>query len=204
MPLPRDVSGQAATLGLATTGLFQTGDYVVPEFSDTGHKTKNGSVVGDAEVATAMSKKMLEHALMEGATLLPDILTKKAKKGAKAKAGPPLPPTGTPMLRVDSFEPKASANAQVISALPLPHIEVVFLTQLGRIKVEVLAVLEAPTCLALVFASERDILYEPEPGTNLQLVIKAKAQAVMYPGFRLTWLDNTTQLMVFIKLDTKL
>lgn len=230
MPLPRDTAGKTTrTAGLDQTGFYASGDYVVPEFNESGQKTVPGQVVGDAGNVIALAQKMAAHAEMGGAVLLPSLaatITGK-KKGVrsspsrKAPAAPVVIQTqAMPILRTDGLDPNVvrggttaplpqsntilqpspspSLRAQI--NVPTSSIEVVFSTQLGRIKLNASAVLDAQSALVLVFANEGEIRYEPAPGANVQLIIDGRSVNTMYPGFKFPWVDDVMQLMVFVKL----
>lgn len=221
MPLPREVAGKATkTATLDQTGYYAAGDYVVAEFSENGSKTAPGQVVGEPSNVISMSKKMAEHALMGGAEPLPilaPVPTKAAKRPGRPskaqKAGEALQEKVDklqPLIRADGLAsadllPKPPlANDILPPPSPTPSlrsIEVVFSTQLGRIKVNTLAVLEDQNALILVFKDESEIRYEPAPGTNVQLIVESKLTNTMYPGFKLTWMDGKMILMVFVKVE---
>ena len=127
----------------------------------------------------------------------------------------------TPVLRVDGLAEDLSKAAgegtppvvntilQPYPPTPLraqedvlpPPIEVVFSTQLGKIRLNAVAVLDSNSALALVFANEGEVRYEPAPGTNVQLIINGKEEHTMYPGFKFTWVDQKKVIMVFVKLE---
>ena len=236
MPLPRDVAGRATrAAGLDETGYFETADYIVPEFSESGAKITPGQVIGSSSDVVGLAQRMAAHAEMGGATLLftPAAPTAPKKKGSRsspsrkasdAPAG--LQASATPVLRTDGLDPnvvpvgttvplpqsntilqpssspplRAQIEIPVPPVPPTPPIEVVFSTQLGRIKLNALAVLDSQTALVLVFANEGEIRYEPAPGTTVQLIINGRLENTMYPGFKFPWIDNKMQLMVFVKL----
>lgn len=230
MPLPRNISGEATrTAGLDQTGFYSAGDYVVPEFTESGKKTTPGQVVGNAPSIVELAQRMAAHAEMGGATLLPvppaaEALKKKATRSSPSRKAPSAPvanqATKTPILRADGLDPNVvtgdltvplpvvntilqpspSPSLRVQTNVPSSSIEVVFSTQLGRIKVNASAVLDSQNALVLVFAHEGEIRYEPVPGTNVQLIIDGKLVNTMYPGFKFPWMDETMQLMVFVKL----
>lgn len=233
MPLPRDAAGRATrTAGLDQTGYFETGDYVVPEYNDTGSKTAPGQAVGDAANIIGMAQRMAAHAELGGAIPLfistTAVPTKKkgsrsspSRKAAEAPMVSQTPPM--PILRTDGLDPNvvlggttaplpqsntilqpsSSPSLRVQIDLPVPPIEVVFSTQLGRIKLNASAVLDSENALMLVFADEGEIRYEPAPGTNVQLIIDGKLEDTMYPGFKFPWIDNKMRLMVFVKLPAE-
>lgn len=230
MPLPRDIAGRATkTPVLNETGLYSPGDYVVPEYAPTGRKEAPGQVVGGSDDVIRMSQRMAEHALMGGAELLPELNASVAakKKGARttprrqSKAPVVVNEAVVPILRTDGIDPNvvkiggtasepvvntilqpsSSPSLRAQTLIPDSSIEVVFSTQLGRIRLNAVAVLDSLNALTLVFANEGEIRYEPAPGTNVQLIVNGKAENTMYPGFKFTWVDNKMVLMVFVKLS---
>ena len=221
MPLPRDIAGKAQKRQLEHTAFYSKGDYVVPEYSESGAKTAQGQVVGDPSEVMEMSKMIASHALMEGGEMLPDVLPptltvlpkpEKRKPGPKPKAVKHATAEAVnavvPQMKADGFNGNTVEVGQTTPAIPLApsgqpstFIEVVFSTQLGRIKVNALAVLNTDNALALVFANDAAISFEPATGSNVQLVINGQVYNTMYPGFRFTWMDNKIQLMVFVKLS---
>ncbi len=82
-----------------------------------------------------------------------------------------------------------------------PSIEVVFSTPLGKIRLNALAVLDSTNALALVFANEGEIRYEPAPGTDVQLIINKQTINTMYPGFKFNWMTPPLVIMVFVKTE---
>lgn len=207
MPLPRDISGSAQRSLLDGTGFYQPGDYVVPEYSEGGTKTKNGQVV-DETGAMDLAKKMASYAVMEGAEPLPQpdsaivVVGEKSKprKGKRKEVNPTALDIIIPQIQADGFK-GVPQQPGVIPPIIRAPIEVVFSTQLGRIKVNVYDVLDSLSALVLVFKDESEIRYEPAPGANVQLVINGKLENTMYPGFKLPWIDNKMQLMIFVKLS---
>ena len=213
MPLPRDISGKATrSPGLINTGFYESGDYVVPEFTEGGTKSAPGQVLGDAADVMGLAKKMAVHAEMGGATPLPPTKPGKTSKPAKVKKALPRPRAPQlerdPVLKVDGLVMQPPVEAQdtnpILSRSPSIQtsspIEVVFSTQLGRIKLNAAAVLDSTNALVVVFANEGEIRYEPAPGAEVQLIIDGKLEKTMYPGFKFEWTDNRTVLMVFVKL----
>ena len=201
------------------SGFYQAGDYVVPEYGEQGNKTAPGQVIGSASEVMDMSKRMAQHALMQGASPLPIAIQDMppARKGPKAKAAKPEKvkksqtaqerlDTVVPLLRVDGLsmaEPKPQVNLLLSSSPQAPAsspIEVVFSTQLGRIKVNASAVLDSNNALVIVFSDEGEIRYEPAPGSEVQLLIGGRVENTMYPGFKFSWVDDKRKLMVFVKL----
>lgn len=213
MPLPRDTSGKATrSAALSSTGYYGAGDYVVPEFTESGSKVVNGQIVGDGSSVSAMAQRMSEHALMGGA--LPLVIThaidKAAKRTKAAKKVKPLPAqkeqkANSPIVRADGYSEVVQPVTMPtpidvpVSAVASPSIDVVFSTPLGKIKVVVTAVLDSVNSLILVFANEGEIRYEPAPGANVELIINGRAIETMYPGFKFPWIDDRMALMVFVK-----
>lgn len=231
MPLPRDTAGrETRNPELLNTGLYSAGDYVVPRYGDGGRKEVPGQVLGDTQDIMGLAQKMITHAMMGGAELLPT--NPSASVAVKKKGRKPTNSAVTyepvvaneavvPILRTDGFDPNvvkmgSTAPAPVDNTilqpclpptlraqdpLPDPSIEVVFSTQLGKIRLNAVAVLDSTSALTLVFANESEIRYEPAPGTNVQLIVSGKVEDTMYPGFKFTWVDDKKVLMVFVKLS---
>ena len=212
MALPRDISGRNIRgNNLLDTGIFTQGDYVVPEFSENGTKITKGQVLGDLQEVSSLAAKMNAHAIMGGAEPLPaPPVTKQAKtaKTAVSKKAAPVPLTTLGALKIlaDGMDNETTSTMLKTerpvekAAIGSPSIEVVFSTQLGRIKVNVSAVLDSLNALVLVFANESEIRYEPTAGTNVQLIINGRVENTMYPGFKFPWVDKEKTLMVFVKL----
>ena len=230
MPLPRDTAGrETRNAELVNTGLYSTGDYVVPRYGETGRKEVAGQMLGNADEIMDIAKRMAAHAEMGGAEPLPvlsaSIAAKKKSKRTTTQQ-PSSPPVVvneevTPILRADGIEPRLAKSGSVkpepvvntiLQPYPSPTlrapeevskppIEVVFSTPLGKIRLNAVAVLDSDSALTLVFANEGEIRYEPAPGTNVQLILQGKVENTMYPGFKFTWVDDKKVLMVFVKLS---
>lgn len=230
MPLPRDTAGgETRSPELVNTGLYSTGDYVVPRYGETGRKEAAGQVLGDSRDVVSLAQKMAAHAVMGGAEMLPAL---SASVAAKKKSKKPttqrvsnapvvVNEAVVPILRTDGLDPNvvkigSTVPDPVVNTIlqpcspptlraqddvPTSSIEVVFSTQLGRIRLNAVAVLDSTSALTLVFANEGEIRYEPAPGTNVQLIVNGKVENTMYPGFKFTWVDDKKILMVFVKLS---
>ena len=227
MPLPRDIAGKALpTASLLNTGFFQPGDYVVPQYNESGAKTVKGQVLGDNTEIMNMAAIIAEHANMEGGT--PLMLPAKAleaprseskavakPKEVKAKKNAPraIQEAAKPQpfkLKVDgmpaALEPQPvvdlllSSSSLKPTAPSTPPIEVVFSVPAGRIKVNASAILDSNNALILVFKDEGEIRYEPAPGSEVELIIGNRVERTMYPGFKFSWVDGVKSLMVFVKL----
>lgn len=206
--------------GLDTSGFYQPGDYVVPDYNENGGKLVAGQVVGDKSQIVGISKMMAAHALMEGAELLLDDSLDPAKdptpgKKKKAKKVAELKNKRTtqadvdnvvPQLRVDGLDNREAPQVKASQPKEEPKvnpIEIVFSTGLGRIKLNAISVLDSDNALAIVLADEGEVRYEPAPGSTVQLAIRGKIENTMYPGFKFTWLDNKKQIMVFVKIPSE-
>ena len=131
MPLPRDTAGrETRDPALVNTGLYSTGDYVVPRYSETGRKEVAGQVLGDSRDIVGLAQKMAAHAVMGGAEMLPVV---NASIATKKKSRKPTPQRASnvpvvvneavvPILRTDGLDPNV---VKVGSTVPDPVVNTI-------------------------------------------------------------------------------
>jgi len=193
--------------------VYMTGDYVVGSFTENGTKVRKGRATGAREEVMSLAQKIAQHALGAGEGQLAKVREpdspKKDKKGKKPIKGERVK---QPTLKVDSFDDdeQTSVNEAMAATMATPKriekdyktLSVVFSNKLGKIKVKVIDIFEEETSICLVFESEDDVVFEPQQGEVLEIVLYGnRKQNVMYPGFLYTWMDKTKKLMVLVKTD---
>ena len=94
---------------------------------------------------------------------------------------------------------KKTITAEPIEQQPTRELEVVFLTQLGRIKAKILGYMEEENAVWLVFKDVSSIVYDPEVSANVKFSIDGDVFDTIYYGLKTKWFSNNNIIMVFLK-----
>lgn len=183
------MTATAETLATGLSAHLQAGDFIVGTFGKEGRRLSRGNSLGSAQQVAEVMGRIQEHALRRG-SLLPgtDVKAKKMRKGRN-------PPAGT----IPHIQEETPTSSFLTSIIPQNRFVIVFVSALGRIKVKVLAILDEPGSIILVFKDEDEVIFEPKVGEELKLEFSGKLESVMYPGYLHTWTDGVTKLMVLAK-----
>lgn len=193
--------------------MHQPGDYVVgaadhtkAAYTESGAKTTNAinGIVGSADMTEKIKRSMLNS----GAELLPTVNTPAApevkKRGRKKmSATAPAPALAQTITIPDMSVIKPLPEPVTQNIIPAPAIDVVFKNNFGKIMVSVEQVLEEELALGLVFSSEREIRFIPNPVEEVEISVAGQPFIkVTFSGIIFTWLDHTKKIMVLIRTQT--
>jgi hypothetical protein len=186
------------------------GDVIPGEYSAEGKLLKPGKAL-HPENQKKIEAMYAMSAMMAGGVLLPDA-QKKANKATKPKKAPkrnviardddpgPLNPTITQaeLDREQDFIPAESVKANI----PVQKHAVYLHNALGKIKMQVEAVLDSEMAYCLVFSSEDDVIFIPNPGETLKFVDqRGDTNPVYYANTLFNWTDGYKKLMILFKQD---
>ncbi|WP_394998652.1 hypothetical protein [Acinetobacter sp.] len=186
------------------------GDVIPGEYSTEGKLLKAGKAL-HPENQKKIEAMYAMSAAMGGGILLPDA-QKKANKATKPKKVPkrnvierdddpgPLNPaiTQAELDREQAFGVIEATKASVPTAKHAVYLH----NALGKIKMQVEAVLDSEMAYCLIFSSEDDVIFTPNPGETLKFVDqRGDTSAVYYANTLFNWTDGSKKLMILFKQD---
>ena len=187
---------------------FKPGDYIVGKYNDMGNQIKAGKVydAGDDEEAYKIKEMFANHGRSAGGTLLPTAKTsvtqkKKVKKPKLTEKEEPVAPLWESLSKI---EPESLDPTPKIEKINKPQQKkyIYLYNKLGKIRLTVESVLECEQAYCLVFYSVDDLIFTPNPGETLTLIIDTNTEVpVYYPNSSFTWIDGEKQLMILFKVD---
>lgn len=181
---------------MITHSEFRPGDYVVGSYTESGTPIKKGKVVGDEDDVNSLQRMIEQHASRTGSKLPNATPTKKAKITKSKKI---IEPQEEYQPRLQEVEEK---KEQPIIVKTVPKRPVQFHSNMGKIKMFVEDILECEIAFCLVFASEDDLIFIPNPGETLKMVTDNNNEySVYYASSSFTWLDNSRKLMILFKSE---
>lgn len=186
---------------------FKPGDYIVGKYSEMGKPIKDGKVFdgGDDEEAYKLKEMFANHGRNSGGSFLPQTKTSitQKKKVKKQKAKEEDPVVKPLWETLSNIEPE-SLDAPKIEKISKPTQKkyIYLYNKLGKIRLTVESVLECEQAYCLVFYSIDDLIFTPNPGETLTLIIDTNTEVpVYYPNSSFTWIDGEKQLMILFKVD---
>lgn len=183
------------------------GDVVVGKYMEDGTPIKASSVTHDAEELAKRQKMYNQHAARsDGAELLEVVKTsvKKGRKSStpkkvvKAKNSGDYPEELTPAVTAREVEQEFTKKPE-----PMVKKKAVYLhNKMGKIKMQVEAVLESEMAYCLVFNNEDDMIFTPNAGETLNFTdVQGDTTAVYYADTLFSWTDGNKKLMILFKTD---
>ena len=169
------------------------GDVVVGSFNNSGKRIKNATATRSQEEVTKMQQQYLQHASRSaGATPLEINVTSGKSKKKKNKTQP-VTVVEEPIIQ--QIEPL------IINEKPKVKKKAVYLhNQLGKIKLFVEEVLNSEMAYCLIFSSEDDIIFVPNPAETLNFTDEmGDTTSVYYADTLFSWTDGIKKLMILFK-----
>lgn len=174
------------------------GDVVVGSFNHSGKRVKNSTATRSKEEVDKMQQQYLQHASRSaGATPIPLPVSNKSKSKKKSTKNV-----------TSSFEelPEQPLIQQNNSSInyndkPANKKKAVYLhNQLGKIKLFVEEVLNSEMAYCLIFSSEDDIIFVPNPAETLNFTDEmGDTSSVYYADTLFSWTDGVKKLMILFK-----
>jgi hypothetical protein len=162
--------------------MMPAGAFIVGESTETGKIITPGKAYGtEVELAKAMLKNMQKTGETSTAVITPV----KMKKGRPPKKKDKSSDIEVPLVHNSSYESE----------------DVVLITPLGKIRLNVQRVLDSDRAMMLIFKDEASCSFEPIVGDDVTLLWHNKEYKTMYPGVIFTWIDGEKRLMLFFKSD---
>ena len=189
---------------------LQPGDVVVGSFTEEGRQLSSGGYAGDKNYAQRLQNKIIKDMLaVDGAEIFdPEAIRKPGKKivPKKTKAGrkvasriepEPLTPLITQRELDDEVVEKIPKQTLDFSPKKYP---VALSNGLGKIKMQVIDVLDSTMAFCLVFACEDDMIFTPKAGETLTFTDGDGEQSqVYYADTTFNWMDGEKYLMILFK-----
>lgn len=157
------------------------GAYIVGTTAETGRKLTDGRVYGDE---ANMAKSILKEMQKKGESIQTPTIATKTKKGSKKNKADKPSDTAIPTVYNNGNESRT---------------EIILVSPLGKIKMNVAKVLDSDRAMILVFANDTDLNFEPNVGDDLKILWGGREYPVMYPGVIFRWTDGLQKLMLFFK-----
>ena len=186
---------------------FKPGDYIVGKYNDMGNQIKAGKVfdAGDDEEAYKIKEMFANHGRSSGGTLLPTAKTsvsqKKKVKKQKQVEKEEVAPLWESLSKIEPESLDPTPKVEKISK-PQQKKYIYLYNKLGKIRLTVESVLECEQAYCLVFYSIDDLIFTPNPGETLTLILDHDTEVpVYYPNSSFTWIDGERQLMILFKTD---
>jgi hypothetical protein len=174
---------------------LESGDVVVGSYNKLGAPIKAGLVAGDHDELTGMQETLSRHAQISGGLQLNvnKMSKKKIPKRIKSDkdSGPLNPSVTAAELELDNYQS------------PSGYKKTIYLhNNLGKIRMNVLAVLNCEYAYGLIFASEDDIVLTPSVGEELILIDEyGDSHKIYYANLFFSLPNSQQKLMILIKND---
>ncbi len=167
------------------------GDYIVGSYHDMGRELKPGKGIGDPDETMSLQEMILEHGQRTGGKPLSD---KKitGKKGVKKKK------VADPEPEMINIWDKVREEKVVEKSNEKKYIYL--FNKLGKIRLSVETVLECEAAYCVVFRSEDDVIFTPNPGETLNMInLDGDEVTVYFANSMFNWIDGVKQLMILFK-----
>jgi len=192
----------------------KTGDTVVGRYTDSGRKVGENDLIGNDEAKRKLASSIARHSRgaansvyvepgsEQHVTVSEELQAPKIVKTAKGKGvkrpspallasltPTPPPPPAPPIYKTETKPVETSFS-------------VVFHNKFGKIKLNVIGVLDEKHAVCLIFKNDNAIIFTPEYGEVFDLVLPTnKVVKVCYPQTTFTWIDNEKKIMLLLKED---
>lgn len=191
---------------------LQSGDVVVGAYTEDGKQFKSG-ITPDDKVEIERKREILARSAQTGGgQLLAPIKAsiksgkaakpiKVAKRDVKIKSDNPEPLTpAITAQQLKSEHPSARLNPILSTS---SYSQTVYLhNKLGKIKMKVENVLSCEMAYCLVFNSEDDVIFTPNPGETLSFIdADGDSHEVYYANTLFNWTDGVKRIMILFKRD---
>lgn len=184
--------------------IIQPGDFIVGRYNEMGKELKAGKLEGDEEQIAAMKEMLTEHAGRSGGReMTKTTITKKIPK----KKGPvPNKPVKDDIMYEEPDEPKpfyVNIEQPKQSFNQNNRKKYIYLyNKLGKIKLSIESLIECEQAYCVVFYTEDDLIFVPNPAETLTMVTPDGDEVLVYYANTLfTWIDHVKQLLVLFKVN---
>ncbi len=182
---------------------FKPGDYIVGKYNDMGAQIKSGKVIGDEEEVLDLRDMVINHGNHTGGVPLFTAKTKQTVKKEKKKKPAKVEDVEYKPL-CDKVEPEPLDPTPKIEKINKPQSKkyIYLYNKLGKIRLTIESLLECEQAYCVVFYSIDDLIFTPNPGETLTLIIDNDTEVpVYYPNASFSWIDGEKQLMILFKTD---
>lgn len=176
------------------------GDVVVGSFNHSGKRLKKATLTGSREEIIEKQKQYIQHAARSsGATPLQEVIPVKGNKSKNKKNKKAQ--TNNILVDLSDNEPELIITENSSVTKSSVRKKTVYLhNKLGKIKLFVEEVLNSEMAYCLVFASEDDIIFIPNPAETLNFTDEAgDTTSVYYADTLFSWTDGIKKLMILFK-----